>query len=208
MTQRFADLKKVPKEPAARLLAGANARLKTPLKAPVAAPVSVVLAELEEAGAWIDMLRLLSVALPPRERVWWACLAGRDVVEAEAAMGNRTARVPSPLAAAEAWVFKPSDAARDAARAAAEMAEPYDDTSWCATAVIFFDGTLGTGALAQQPAPPGVAQAAAFGMNLISLGLEGQDFTVTANRLIDRALDIARGGNGRGGDERGGAAAT
>jgi hypothetical protein len=197
MTQRFADLKKVSKEPAARLLAGANARLKTPLKAPVAAPVSVVLAELEEAGAWIDMLRLLSVALPPRERVWWACLAGRDVVEAEKGAG--ATRLPPPLAAAEAWVFKPSDAARDAARAAAEMAEPFDDTSLCATAVIFFDGTLGTGALAQQPAPPGVAQAAVFGMNLLSLGLEGQDFAAAANRLIDRALDIARGGNGRGG---------
>lgn len=201
MTQRFADLKKVPKEPAARLLAGANARLKTPLKAPVAAPVSVVLAELEEAGAWIDMLRLLSVALPPRERVWWACLAGRDVVEREATGRDATGttRPSPPLAAAEAWVFKPTDAARDAARAAAEAAEPDDDTTLCATAVIFFDGTLGTGALAQQPAPPGVAQAAAFGMNLISLGLEGQDFAATANRLIDRALDIARGGNGRGG---------
>lgn len=202
MTQRFADLKKVPKEPAARLLAGANARLKTPLKAPVAASVSVVLAELEEAEAWIDMLRLLSVALPPRERVWWACLAGRDVV------GAGAQRLPPTLAAAEAWVFKPSDAARDAARAAAETAEPDEDTSLCATAVIFFDGTLGTGALAQQPAPPGVAQAAAFGMNLIALGLEGQDCTAAANRLIDRALDIARGGNGRGGEERGGAAAT
>jgi hypothetical protein len=197
MTQRFADLKKVPKEPAARLLAGANARLKTPLTSPVAAPVSVVLAELEEVGAWIDMLRLLSVALPPRERVWWACLAGRDVVEAEKGAGPL--RVPPPLAAAEAWVFKPSDATRDAARAAAEVAEPLDDTTLCATAVIFFDGTLGTGALAQQPAPPGVAQAAAFAMNLLSLGLEGQDFKVAANRLIDRALDIARGGNGRGG---------
>jgi hypothetical protein len=192
MTQRFADLKKVPKEPAARLLAGANARLKTPLKAPVAAPVGVVLAELEEAGAWIDMLRLLSVALPPRERVWWACLAGRDVAAA-------APRLPPPLAAAEAWVFKPSDAARDAARAAAESAEPDDDTTLCATAVIFFDGTLGTGDLARQPAPPGVAQAAAFGMNLLALGQEGADFAGAANRLIDRALDIARGGNGRGG---------
>lgn len=194
MTQRFADLKKVPKEPAARLLAGANARLKTPVTAPVAAPVSVVLAELEAAGAWIDMLRLLSVALPPRERVWWACLAGRDVVG-----GAGSARLPPSLAAAEAWVFKPSDSARDAARAAAETAEPDDDTTLCATAVIFFDGTLGTGDLSQQPAPPGVAQAAAFGMNLLALGQAGQDFDGTANRLIDRALDIARGGNGRGG---------
>lgn len=197
MTQRFKDLKKVPKEPAARLLAGANARLKTPLKAPVAAPVSVVLAELEEAEAWIDMLRLLSVALPPRERVWWACLAARDVVEAEHGAG--ATRLPPPLAAAEAWVFKPSDATRDAARAAAELAEPFDDTALCATAVIFFDGTLGTGAMAQHPAPPGVAQSAAFAMNLLALGLEGQEFRIAANRLIDRALDIARGGNGRGG---------
>lgn len=200
MTQRFADLRKVPKEPAARLLAGANARLKTPLRSPVAALVPVVLAELDQAGAWIDMLRLLSVALPPRERVWWACLAGRDLVGVAGSAGG--GRLPLPLAAAEAWVFKPTDAARDAARAAAEAAEPDDDTTLCATAVIFFDGTLGSGALARQPAPPGVAQAAAFGMNLIALGLESQDFAAAANRLVDRGLDIARGGNGRGGDGR------
>lgn len=193
MEARFADLKKVPKEPAARLLAMANARLRTPLKARPAAPVSEVLAELEAAEAWIDMLRLLSVALPARERTWWACLAARDLLPPD------VQRLPPPLAAAEAWVFKPGDETRAAARAALESAEADDDTTLCATTVVFCDGTLGPGDLAQHAAPPGAAQAAAFGMNLMSLGKAGTDLGAEANRLIDRALDIARGGNGRTG---------
>jgi hypothetical protein len=191
MNPRFADLKKVPKEPAARLLAMANAKLRTPVSAPVAAPVSDVLEELEMASAWIDMLRLLSVALPPRERAWWACLAARDVI------GPEATRPPPPLAAAEAWEFKPGDDTRNAARAALEGADADDDTTLCATTVVFCDGTLGTGDLARHAAPQGAAEAAAFGMNLMALGKAGVDFAAEANRLIDRALDIARGGNGR-----------
>lgn len=190
MDPRFESLKKIPNEPAARILALANARLKTPLAAPAAAPVGVVLDELNRKGAWIDMLRLLSAALPPRERVWWACLAGRDVVAAE---GRKS---PS-LAAAEAWVFKPTDDTRRAVRVALDNAEPDDECTLCCTAALFADGTLGPDDMAQHTAPPGAAQAAAFGMNLIALGKLKAEVEAGAHRLVDRALDIARGGNGR-----------
>ncbi|MDT8857521.1 hypothetical protein RNZ50_21245 [Paracoccaceae bacterium Fryx2] len=191
MNPRFADLKKIPKEPAARMLAVANARLKAPLKAPASAALPVVLEELESQGALIDMLRLLSVALPPRERTWWACLAARDL------LGPGATKVPAPLLAAEQWVFKPGDDTRNATRAALDAADSDDDTTLCATCVIFCDGMLGTGDLAKLPGPPGASQAAAFGMNLLALSRVGGDFPSMANRFIDRALDIARGGNGR-----------
>ncbi|OZA10157.1 MAG: hypothetical protein B7Y02_11245, partial [Rhodobacterales bacterium 17-64-5] len=91
MSERFSGLTKLIRQPAARLLAHANAELDTELTSPASASVEVVLAELDQKGAVIDMLRLLSVALPPRERVWWACLAARDSL----APG---AKVPPPLA--------------------------------------------------------------------------------------------------------------
>jgi len=191
MTTRFAGLKKIPKEPAARMLAMANAKLETKLSLPPATPVDAVLAALDEQGATIDMLRLLSVALPARERVWWACLAARDIVGA--APENNT----PALSAAEAWVFKPSPENCEKARLTVEQAEVDDDTVHCATAVQFADGTLGPGGLSHHPAPVGASEVSVFAMNLVALEKHSDRFEDYGRMLIDRALDIARGGNGQ-----------
>ncbi|AML50711.1 DUF6931 family protein [Falsihalocynthiibacter arcticus] len=189
MTTDYTDLKKVPNQPAVRLLAMANAKLGTKVKAPANASVSTVLQELDGAEAYIDILRLMSVALPPRERCWWACLAARDVA------GPDVESLPAPLLAAEKWVRSPSDETREAARVAVELADMDDDTVHCAIAVVFSADTLGPGNLAQYPAPAGASQSSAFGMNIIAMGM-GEDIAVTAKLLINRALNIARGGNG------------
>ncbi|MFQ5621865.1 MAG: hypothetical protein ACE5FS_00565 [Paracoccaceae bacterium] len=191
MSERFADLKKIAREPAARLLATANAKLQTKVKAPASASVEAVLEELDENGAVVDMLRILSLALPARERVWWACLAARDLV------GQDVEPAPPPLAAAEKWVFKPTDENREAAREALELAEMDDQTELCATAVIFCDGKIGTGDLADVDAPPGGSATAAFVMNATALSESGEKFDAYGQLLVDRALDIARGGSGR-----------
>lgn len=190
-TDRFAGLKKIPKEPALRLLALANMRLDRPLVAPASAPVDVVLAELDAADAWLDMLRLLAAALPPRERVWWGCLAVEDTLP-------DGGPPPATLVAAQAWVFKPGDDTRDRARTALELAEFDDTATLCATAVAMCDGKLGTGDLAAHDAPAGAASMAILGAALQSLGaVDSAGFEAQKARLIDRALDIARGGNGR-----------
>ena len=190
MGDRFAGLTKLPRQPAAKLLSLANAKLKTPLSAPANAPLDVVLAELDAKGALVDMLRLLAVALPPRERVWWACLAARDTLA-------EGAPPPPPLKAAEAWVFKPSDENRAAAIDSIAQADPDDETVHCATAVQFADGTLGVADLAQHEGPPGASETLAFAMNLVALGTRGDDFEAYGAHLVDRALDVARGGSGR-----------
>lgn len=191
MSERFADLRKIPAHPAMRLLAAANSRLQTPLRSPASAPVEAILDELAEAGAFVDMLRLMSVALPGRERAWWACLAARDI------LGPDADPLPRTLAAAEAWVFRPGDDTRAAVRQAAETADADDDMVLCATAAVMAEGTLGPGALAEFPAPPGGAEAAAFGMNVMALEHLGLPIAQAADFLIDRAADIARGGNGK-----------
>jgi hypothetical protein len=190
MNDRYSDLTKLIKQPAARLLANANAELETPIAAPASASVDVVLRELDQKGALIDIMRLLSIALPARERVWWCCLAARDTL----APG---AKVPPPLAAAEAWVFKPSEENRAIAHHAVQHASMKDDTKHCAMAVQFHDGTLGPGDLAQHPAPPGGSEVSAFAMNIVAIAKSGKMLDEAAGLMIERALDIARGGSGR-----------
>lgn len=191
MSTRFANLKKIPPEPAARMLAMANTKLQTPVAAPASAQVDVVFSELDGKSAKLDILRLLSVALPPREATWWACLAARDLIGEDAKV------VPVPLAVAERWVFKPTEENRVAARDAFETADMDDDTCYCAMAALYADGTLGPGDLNDTPAPPNGVSAAVLAMNMIALRARADTFATYMEILIDRGLDIARGGNGR-----------
>lgn len=192
MTARFQNLRKIPKQPALRLLALANTKLGTELSTPASAPVEAVLAELEAARAWPDMLRLLAAALPVREGVWWACLAAEDVLG-----GGEAASSPC-LKAARDWVYKPSDATREAARGASEGAGTGDPADLCTNAVAMWDGTLGPGEMSKIPAPPGAAQGMILSMVAKGLGaVDPEDFDTHLQHVIDRGLDIARGGNGR-----------
>lgn len=187
MSDRFEGLKKIPAQPAARLLAIANAKLQTPLESPASASVSTVLEELAAKDALPDMIRLLSVSLPPREAVWWACIAARDLTGDE---------VTPCLKAAEDWVFGPSDERRQAVRAALDAADMDDDTTLVATAALYAPGDLGPGELAEHPAPPGAVSSCAFGQNMLTLGAAA-DPVLQMHWLIERAVDIARGGNGK-----------
>jgi hypothetical protein len=190
MTERFANLSKLPQEPALRLLALANAKLTARPALPAAAPVPEMLAALEAAGARDDMLRLLAAALPVREAIWWGCLAAGDLVPPGAP-------VPKPLAAARAWVYSPTPENRDVARLAAEGAEV--DTVLAAAACAMCDGKIGPGELAAFDAPPGAVATFVFGLNIHSLSRAPAPlFDAHADMLIDRALDIARGGDGQG----------
>lgn len=191
MAGRFSKLTKIPTDPAAKLLAQGNVKLETPLDAPASASVEAVLTELDAKGANVDLLRLLSIALPPRERVWWACLAARDIVGA--GVENETAC----LRAAEAWVFRPGDETRGIAIDSMEHADKNDVTVHCAMAVMYCDGTLGLGDMARIPAPPGGSSIAAFAMNIEAMATRSDDFNAYIQELIDRAVDIGRGGNGK-----------
>ncbi|MGV6849072.1 MAG: DUF6931 family protein [Marinibacterium sp.] len=192
MSDRFDNLKRIPPEPALRFLALANATLMEKTSSPASASVPVLLAELEEKEATIDMLRLLAAALPPREAIWWGCLAAGDLVP-------EGSPVPKSLQAARDWVFTPSDDTRNAARAAAESAPPDDETTLAATAVAMCDGKLGTGDLAAHDAPPGAVAVFVFGLNAKSLAMaDPTTFQDYGRALVDRALDIARGGDGQG----------
>lgn len=196
MGARFDDLKKLPPEPAARVLARCNITLETPVKAPAAALVPAVLGELADAAAWLDVMQLLAAALPPREAVWWACLAARDLAGTAGANPAGAKEAPRPLAAAEAWVFQPNDDSRAAAKQAIDTAAANDDTVYCAIAALYAAGTLGPGEFADFPAPPNAVAAMVQTMNMLSARANSARFDDHLQMLIDRGLDIARGGNG------------
>lgn len=197
MSENFENLVKLPTDPVAKLLSQANVLLKTPLQAPPTAQAGVVLKELYELNALVDLLRLLGVLLPPRERVWWACLAARDYI------GPRSDKDPASLTTSEAWVRDPSEENRDAARLSLDHAYVDDDTVNCALSVLYAPGTLGPGDLNQYPAPAGASEAAAFAMNMVALGQLSDKFEEHGRVLVARALDIARGGNGQGSTKAG-----
>ena len=188
MSERFQNLKKIPDQPAARLLAAANVELQTKLSLSVTASVPEVLAELEAAEAPVDLIRLLSVALPPRECVWWACLAGRD-------LSGPDGKSPS-VTAAEAWVYEPTEERRAQIKAVMDNTGRGDKAAPCAAAAYYAPGNMGPGDMKDYPAPPGVVSACAFALNLKTLAL-GPDPQTRLNLIIDRALNIARGGNGK-----------
>ncbi|MEP5729426.1 MAG: hypothetical protein ABJL67_08615 [Sulfitobacter sp.] len=191
MSERFKNMVKVPNEPAAKLLSLTNTRLKTPITAPVAALPEEVLTELDGKGAMLDVLRLMSIVLPARERVWWACLAARDYLEKIAS------DPPKSLTTSEEWVFKPTEENRERARVSMDDAYMDDETVNCALSVLYSDGTLGPADLAQYPAPAGAAETSAFIMNIVALDKNSDRFEEYGQILIDRAVNIARGGNGR-----------
>ncbi|MGF1446257.1 MAG: hypothetical protein ACFBRM_08645 [Pikeienuella sp.] len=194
---RFEGLKKLSEEPFFGQLAKLEVELQTPVDLPPTAPAARLLAEISAQSdgsglAEVDMIRVLALVLPKREAVWWSCLAGRDLV------GHETELTEGPLAAAEAWVFKPCDERRAAAFEAAGAAKPTDDTALAAMAAVYSTGTMGPGDLDAMETPAGMFSNAVFGMVMTSLEAAPEDADLPwLTMLVERGLDIARGGNGR-----------
>ncbi|RMH47771.1 MAG: hypothetical protein D6686_12135 [Alphaproteobacteria bacterium] len=184
---RFAGLRKLPRTPVAAILAQAGAEIEDPEGLTLDGPPERVLAELDGRGTGgiMGQIRLLSRALPAREAVWWSCLAGRDIQPA--------GRAWPTLKAAEDWVFRPAEATRKAAQQAVAAARPDEETDLCARAAF----------LAQPTGPeaehlrPGMVGLLVEIMVLKSLLAAVPDrFAARGRLLVNRALDIARGGNG------------
>lgn len=186
----FTNLQKFSTLSAADLLAQEGIRLQTEVLIEPEVTIPDLLAALRGKNAAMDRLRIIAHALPRREAVWWSCLAAREMLP-------EGAKVPDPLAAAEAWVFKPSDATRNAAEKAANEAAPRDLTAFCASAAVFGDGKMGTGELAKHPAPAGALGTLVWNVLLKAMLFDPPKMAEAGDRLIARGLDIARGGNGR-----------
>ena len=137
-----------PPRPAARSAADlvAPLPLTDPAKALLAPDLGVrpYLDKLAAAGLTADAVRVLAVALPKPEAVWWACVCVRQAVPKPWRVA-----VEAALEAAEKWVVDPTDANR---RACGEQAEAagWDTAAGCAAGAAWLSG----GSLSPPKLPP------------------------------------------------------
>ena len=193
MTGRYANLKKVMDQPAARALAMCNFVLDSKLDLPVKASIEETLNALESTDdGSLDIFRVLSAVLPAREGVWWACLATRDL----ASVANN-GDVSPILSATESWVFKPTEENLHSIKLALDSATVDDESTLCGTAALFANGRLGPGELDEFEAPPGASAMMIFGSVVKSWSEYGENIINHENLLIERALNLARGGDGK-----------
>jgi hypothetical protein len=146
---------------------------------------------LYQTKAMAEFFQVLTSALPSRERVWFACLAARD-------MQPEGEEKSEAILAAEAWVFKPNVKTRAAVQKVIEDADMDDPTVLAADAA--FHG-ITPDQKEIDKSPPTASPAMVFGAVLQSLyEAEGDDeLEINWNSLVARGLNIAAGGNGKTG---------
>lgn len=148
---------------------------------------------LIEARHHNDAVYFLARALPKREATWWACLAARG------SLGEK----PRPewlkaLAAAEQWVYKPSEENRRACQSAAEAAGFDHPASWAAMAAFWSTGSMAPPGLPAVPPAEGFTGKAASGAVILSAVLAEPEKAPEKLALsLRQGIDIAKGGDGR-----------
>ncbi len=154
-------------------------------------PVAKLIEELVAQNLLMDAMKILALALPPREGVWWGCLAARDTTMKD---GKKT----KALDAAEAWVFKPCQETKKAAEKFA--LEPGDADVVMAEAVFNVP-------LPDDEEPP-VSPPHLVGLLIFSAQVDSffshklpEDINRQGQLLLARGLDVAKGGNGQIGED-------
>lgn len=146
-----------------------------------------------EQGLLADAVRVMAIALPRREAVWWACLNARA-----ARRDDDPAVRLKALESAERWVFKPTEAERNKTYELADIARFDCPESYAAIAAFWSGGSMAPpeSAVAVPPgdALTGTAAAAAV---LLAAAREPKTIEAWYRRALEQAIDIAKGGSGR-----------
>ena len=117
---------------------------------------------LAREGDPADAVEFLARWLPPRQRIWWGCLALWHVYRPEP-----PAAVDTTLAALVHWVEEPSDENRRAARTAGDVLGPRHPVGALALAAFWSEGSMSLPELPEVLPPPGLSsQALASTLNL------------------------------------------
>ncbi|MBV9879073.1 MAG: hypothetical protein JO180_01190 [Gemmatirosa sp.] len=151
---------------------------------------------LLEADRMADALRVVGVALPPREGVWWAWVAARhaaEVAQTRADGPAPSAAQRSALAAAERWIAQPTDEHRRAAWDIAQVAG-LDTPAGCVAAAIYFTGgsiTPPNGPFV--PPPAGIhATMASTATLLAALATDPEHLREVAGAFAQQGVEIVR----------------
>ncbi len=152
------------------------------------------LSALVDAELWADAIRFLAYALPHREGVWWACLAARTSLAPDTPPGHA-----ETIAAAEEWVYHPSDEARRAAFAAAEKIGFKSPAAYAGLAAFWSGGSLAPPGLPEIPPDPALCPTAVSSAVLLAAVVrEPHKAEGKYRAFLTSGVDIANGGNGSG----------
>lgn len=155
------------------------------------APVGF-LRDLLERGLYPDSVRFLARALPKREAIWWACICARGVLSQDAPASLHA------LEAAEQWVYKPTEANRRLADAAARAASFEGAAAWAAMAAFWSEGSMAPeDAPEVPPADNLTAKAVAGAVMMAAVAAQPEQAQAKYRFFLEQGVDIANGGNGR-----------
>lgn len=151
------------------------------------------LEKLVAAGLTVDALRVLALALPKPEAVWWACVCIRQAVPKPWLVSCENA-----LDAAEKWAKDPAEANRRACGSTAEAAG-WDTAHGCAAGAAWVSG----GSLSPPNLPPVqpredlTAQMVAGALRLASV-FDPLATAATTARFVQIGMTVADGKLKRG----------
>lgn len=148
---------------------------------------------LLEHGHLADAIRLLAFALPKREAVWWACQCVRDCLPADA-----PPKFLDAVTAAEAWVKKPTEENRWAAKEPSERAGYDKAAAWTALGAFWSGGSMVPAHLpAMAPGPTFTGMAVSGAILLGAVQREPEKAMDRYRQYITVGVDIANGGTGK-----------
>jgi Family of unknown function (DUF6931) len=146
-----------------------------------------------EKGHFVDAIKLLAFGLPKREAVWWGIQCVRAILPAEASPKESEA-----LKAAEAWVYKPTEENRWAAKEAAERAGVDKPAGWPAMGAFWSGGSMVPAHLPQMSPGPAFTANAVSGAIFMAAGLYDPERVMDLFKLsVEDGIDIANGGAGK-----------
>jgi len=147
---------------------------------------------LMEKQYFMDAINLLSHSLPKREAVWWGCICAKkhqDSVNDDL--------YKKSIAAAEKWVYDPSEKNRRVAEFYAEKGQYETAASWVAAAAFWSgDSIMPEGEPVVAPADY-LYSHAIRGCIITCVGMDdGTDVEERYKAYLSHGLNIANGGNG------------
>lgn len=149
---------------------------------------------LARQGLVIDAIRYLAVGLPRREAVWWACACRRRFLTDPLPAAEEAA-----WAAAEGWVYEPTEPRRRAAFAPAEALKHQTAGAYAALGVFWSGGSLAPPEVSIVIPPADSLTGSAVAASVILCCVPGAAKTISARHeaAFQIGCDIANGGSGQ-----------
>jgi hypothetical protein len=148
---------------------------------------------LESAGLLLEAAKVLALALPKRQAVWWACMCALHTAPPNLPENHRKARET-----AEIWVRQQTDAARRAAMRLAEQTNFDTPEAWVAVAAFWSGESLSADnepIILPPPHLTGLAVGGAIGLSSVRMTFDRR--LARLQRFLESGRDIATGGAGR-----------